>query len=289
VDEDGARGEPMANEDIVVTGTARTASVAAELFNSTLIERHDLTPELAIVKVRPDRAPFPAFEPGQYTLLGLPPADGPAVTPSGRTRMNRRAYSIASSADQRDHLEFYVVLIEGGKLSTVLWTVKENGRLWLDTAVRGSFTLGHIEAGSDLLLAATGTGIAPFMSMLRTYRDTGLWRRCVLVHGVRRVADLGYRRELEKLAEEDPGFLYVPIVSRAGAEHWPGLRGRVQIAFEPRAFERLTGDSLDPERYHAYLCGNPDMVESAREILETRGFRFGHREGPGGIHYEKYW
>jgi ferredoxin--NADP+ reductase len=111
----------------------------------------------------------------------------------------------------------------------------------------------------------------------------------VLVHGVRRVSDLGYRSELEALAGVDPGFLYVPIVSRAGENQWPGLHGRVQIALEPDLFEGLTGTPLEPERYHAFLCGNPDMIESAREILEERGFRFGHREGPGGIHYEKYW
>lgn len=261
-------------------------AAAADHFNATLLDRHDLTPELAVVTVRPDSGDVPEFVPGQYTLLGLPPDDGPSFTPGGRPRLVKRAYSIASPAQRRDAYEFYVVLVEGGKLSTRLWTVGSGERLWMDGAVRGGFTLDHADRGSDVLMVATGTGVAPFMSMLRTHAAAPPWRRCVLVHGVRRVAELGYREELESLAALDPRFSYLPVVSR---EPWPGRRGRVQPLLEPDAFAAGTGLALTPESFHVFLCGNPGMVESTQQLLASRGFTNGQVDGPGGVHFEKYW
>jgi len=240
--------------------------------------------------VRPDSGSTPSFSPGQYTLLGMPPdEDLPHATPGGRTRLIRRAYSISSAAQERSFLEFYVVLVEGGKLSTRLWTVPQGGRLWMDEVIRGRFTLDHAGPDNDLLFVATGTGIAPFMSMLRTYADMRRWRRCVLVHGVRRAGDLGYRDELEARAAVDPRFTYVPVVSRAADGVWNGATGRVQPLLEDAAFRLRTGVSLDPATFHAFLCGNPAMIESTRDMLEARGFKPGQVDGPGGIHFEKYW
>lgn len=275
----------MEREGTVITDAA-TAAATADHFNATLIDRRDLTTELAVVTVRPDSGTVPAFVAGQYTLLGLPPDDGPAFTPGGRPRLIKRAYSIASAADRRDLYEFYVVLVEGGKLSTRLWTVSTGDRLWMDDNVRGGFTLAHAGRGSDVLMVATGTGVAPFMSMLRTHREDPPWRRCVLVHGVRRAVDLGYREELELLARTDPRFAYVPVVSR---EPWAGRSGRVQAVLESSGFRAATGLSLEPTTFHVFLCGNPEMVESIRVQLTERGFAEGQIDGPGGIHYEKYW
>jgi ferredoxin/flavodoxin---NADP+ reductase len=283
--------EPLHEEAMENQPTAATPPPAqASAYNATVAERQDLTPELAIVKVVPDQGPAPAFSPGQYTLLGMPPDDlGDNPTPGGRPRLIRRAYSISSAANERRFLEFYVVLVEGGKLSTRLWTVPAGGRVWMDDTIRGRFTLDHAGSGADLLFVATGTGIAPFMAILRTYRDAPRWRRCVLVHGVRHVADLGYRHELEALAATTPHFVYVPVVSRAGEEGWRGARGHVQATLFADAFEPLAGARLDPATFHAFLCGNPAMIESTRELLEARGFKHGQVDGPGGIHYEKYW
>jgi len=275
----------MEREGTVINGAA-VAAAAADHFNATLLERRDLTTELAVVTVRPDSGTVPEFVPGQYSLLGLPPDEGPAFTPGGRPRLVRRAYSIASAAHQRDLYEFYVVLVEGGKLSTRLWTVGTGDRLWMADTVRGGFTLAHAGRGADVLMVATGTGVAPYMSMLRTHRQAPPWRRCVLLHGVRRVADLGYRDELEALAAADDSFTYVPVVSR---ETWPGLDGRVQSVLEPEAFRAATGLRLEPSSFHVFLCGNPEMIESTRVQLTERGFAEGQVDGPGGIHYEKYW
>lgn len=257
-----------------------------DVFNASVVERHDLTPELSIVRVQPDEGPVPEFLPGQYTLLGLPKDE---ETGWPKPKLLRRAYSIASAASERRYLEFYVVLVEGGRLSTRLWNVPEGGRLWMDHTVRGKFTLDDVHHGAELLMVATGTGVAPFMSMLRTTRGTGRWRRFVLVHGVRRVADLGYREELEQLASTDPTFTYVPVVSREGTASWDGPRGRVQQILVDGTLTRNTGIELDPKRINVYLCGNPAMIESVHEILDSRGFSTSLKGEPGGIHYEKYW
>lgn len=269
-----------------VLNDAVVPAAAADHFNATLIDRRDLNAELAVVTVRPDSGTVPEFTPGQYTLLGLPPDQGPAFTPGGRPRLVRRAYSIASSSHERSFYEFYVVLVEGGKLSTRLWNIGTGDRLWMADSVRGGFTLAHAGRGTDVLMVATGTGVAPYMSMLRTHREARPWRRCALLHGVRRVADLGYRDELEQLAAADHDFVYLPVVSR---EPWPGLRGRVQSVLEPDAFLKATGLALEPSSFHVFLCGNPEMVESTRVQLAERGFAEGQVDGPGGIHYEKYW
>jgi len=271
--------------------------------NATLIDRRDVNEELAIVRVRPDAGQVPPFRPGQYITLGLPRGDSartegaqrpnPATiqTAAAReTRLVRRAYSIASSAEDRDSMEFYVVLVRAGRLTPRLWTVETGGRLWMDEKARGEFTLEEVPAGRDLIMISTGTGIAPFMSMLRTYRGTGRWRRFVLIHGVRRAGDLGYHNELLAISRDDPSVVYVPLVSREPpTSGWTGLRGRVQDVLNEGAFAHCCGVRLDPSQCHVFLCGNPAMIESVRAMLGERGFRTQTRTAPGNVHFERYW
>lgn len=266
-------------------------------FNATLIERRDLTAALAIVKVRPDSGVTPPFEPGQFATLGMPPDESlvvpdnsPRARRGRRHRLIRRAYSIASSAHDRDHLEFYVTLVPEGKLTTKLWTVDVGDRVWMAEQCKGTFTLDDVPEGKDLVMVATGTGLAPYMSMLRTYRGTQRWRRLVIVHGVRYASDLGYRDELEALAAAEAGFSYLPTVSREPAESgWAGLRGRVQVALEPGAFEAAVGAPLDPATCEVFLCGNPDMIDELQQVLEARGFVTDTMQEAGNLHFERYW
>ena len=263
--------------------------------NATLLERHDLSEALSIVRVRPDSGHVPDFTPGQFITLGLPKAvsaEAAAVRRRrpGQVAMTRRAYSIASSPTQTEYLELFVVLIESGRLTPRLWDLDVGDRLWMDSHVKGEFTLDPVPAGKDLVMISTGTGIAPFVSMLRTYRDAGRWRRLVLVNGVRRAGDLGFRGELEATAREDPTVCYVPIVSRpAEDESWTGLRGRVGVLLDEGMCERHAGVALDPETCHVLLCGNPDMIEDMEARLQQRGFRTHSAAAPGQIHFERYW
>jgi ferredoxin--NADP+ reductase len=269
--------------------------------NATLIERRDASDTHAILRIRPDAQPLPEFEPGQFVSLGLPQARrddrraeslATGLLARPRARIVRRAYSIASSPNERDVYELFVALVPGGRLTPDLWSLAPGARCWVSPEVHGKFTLDEVPRDRDLLLVATGTGVAPFVSMLRTY-DTGeRWRHIALVHGARRASDLGYRRELEERAERDPRVTYLPVLSRAadeGSEAWRGLRGRVQVALEPELFRARAGFELDPERCHAFLCGNPAMIADVCDRLKERLFTPDAPRARGNIHFERYW
>ncbi len=249
--------------------------------NATLVERRDLHADLFLLRVAPDSGEYPPFEPGQYTGLGR-------VDDAGR--LVRRTYSIASSATRRQWLEFFVVHVDDGEFTSWLAARPVGTRLWLAPRAAGAFTLDGVTREHDVVFVATGTGVSPYLSMIRTWRRDPPWRRCVLINGVRRAADLGYRAELEALAATDPRFVYLPTVTREGPDSpWRGLRGRVQALLEPQRFESLAGFVLDPRRTHVFLCGNPAMVDDVEARLGARGFAH-HRRGAGGtLHVEKYW
>jgi ferredoxin--NADP+ reductase len=267
--------------------------------NATVIEREDINDELAIVRIRPDGWEIEPYKPGQFTTLGLPrqedpdeqpKADSPRARRGRGPRLIRRAYSIASSPNNLDYLEFYLVLVQGGKLTPKLWGSDQGDRVFMDPRIKGEFTLDNVPRGKDLIMVATGTGLAPYVSMYRTYRGTGLWNRLTMVHGVRYLQDLGYREELEQAAKEDDSFFYIPTVSRAeDGEDVPGLRGRVTTAMDPKNYEKITGGKIDPETCHVFLCGNPAMITEQQETLEAKGFVTATRKQPGNIHFERYW
>ena len=271
-----------------------------DVFNATLTDRQNINDELCIVRISPDSEQVPLFEPGQFITLGLPkdPTDVPANAPSRgdtdkpqRPRLVRRAFSIASSALVRDHIELYLVLVKEGRFTPMLWALRTpGGRVWMDNQAKGTFTLEGVPEGKDLVMVATGTGLAPFMSMLRTYRGTGMWRRYVIIHGVRLASDLGYHQELEQISREDPSVIYLPTVTREPqGSSWTGLRGRVQSVLAPDTYLPHVGAPLDPRDCHVFLCGNPEMITSAEETLMGRGFLLQTKDRPGNLHFERYW
>jgi len=251
-------------------------------YNATIVRRQDLHEGLFFMWVAPDGGEYPPFHPGQFVSIGHHDPRGGALI--------RRTYSIGSSAHKRESVELFIVHGEEGEFTSWLNQQPVGARLWLSPGASGGFTLDGFRAGRDLVLVATGTGVAPYISMYRTWRDTPPWRRIVLVHGARLAADLGYRRELEAVAERDPNFFYIPLVTREpGSSDWTGLRGRVQSALEADAFASLTGFPLDPDECHVFLCGNPGMVEDMETVLGGRGFRKHSAGHPGTLHLEKYW
>lgn len=257
--------------------------------NARVVHREALGAELAILRIAAESESCPVFVPGQFITLGLP-RSSVAPAANDRVRLTKRPYSIASAASERRWLEFYVVRIDEGRFTPQLLELHEGDRLWLDRRAQGRFTLEPFPAGRNLLMIASGTGVAPFVAMLRTHRADPPWRRAVLLHGVRLAADLGYRPELEALAGADERFTYIPIASREpAAGTWSGLRGRVQIALDDEVFTRLAGASLAPAEWHAYLCGNPQMVDDVEQLLLGRGFTTHRNKQPGNIHLERYW
>lgn len=254
-------------------------------YNSTIVRREVLHDGLAMLWVAPDGGQFAPFLPGQFVAVGR------IVDVPGSSRgLVKRSYSIGSSARDRHAVQIFVVRVDDGEFTSWLFEQREGARVWLAPKASGGFTLQGFERGKDLVLVSTGTGVAPYVSMLRTYQDEPPWRRVVIVNGVRDAADLGFRDELESAAAHDARLVYLPMTTRESVgSGWTGLRGRVGEALEPERFRMLAGFALDPRECHVYVCGNPSMIEDVERILAARGFKKHTPRHPGTLHLEKYW
>lgn len=256
-----------------------------------------VAPGLMILRVAPDGWELPDFTPGQFAVLGLPGAAPRCAEANGEDpptppdKLLRRSYSIASSSRQKEYLELYVALVRSGALSPRLFALSVGDRVWLSPRVSGLFTLDHLPAEANLVLVATGTGLAPYVSMLRSRLLEEPVRRVAVIHGARHSWDLGYRNELLGMQRNFPHLSYIPVVSRPEEEltPWPGFCGRVQDAWRAGEVERCWGIVPQPEHTHVLLCGNPEMVEEMTTLLESQGYRQHSRAVAGQIHAEKYW
>lgn len=268
---------------------------ATNPYNAAVVGREEINPQLLILRVQPD-APLFEFTPGQFAVLGLlgcearvPEAacEEPAVQPD---KLIRRAYSIASASVERRYLEFYLTLITSGQLTPRLFALKHGGRLFLGPKATGVFTLDRVSPDKAVVLIATGTGLAPYLSMLRTMLVHETQRRFVVLHGARYSWDLGYRAELESLARIRPNFTYIPSITRPEEDpHFQGRSGRIQTLIEDGVIGQESGVALDPAQTDVFLCGNPDMVTTVKALLAARGFKPDHGKETGTIHVEEYW
>jgi ferredoxin/flavodoxin---NADP+ reductase len=265
--------------------------------NAVVILRSDLSPGLMTLRVKPDGWAFPEFEPGQYVSLGLfgsSPRSAlaePEIVAPKPEKLIRRAYSIASSPENREFLEFYVNLVPTGVLSPRLFNLGYGDRIWLGSKVAGSFTTKSVPAEANVILIATGTGLAPYVSMLTSSLGLATQRRVALIHGVRHSCDLGYRSVLTALQNDRPSFTYLPVVSRPQLEitPWTGAIGHVQDLWNSVALEHAWGFRPSPVNTHIFLCGSPDMIESMVAILAAEGFQEQTPRRPGQVHSERYW
>jgi ferredoxin/flavodoxin---NADP+ reductase len=264
-------------------------------YNAVLVGREEINAQLRILRIQPD-SPLFDFKPGQFAVVGLlgreprvPEADDedPPALPG---KMLRRAYSIASSSVERHYVEFYVNLVTSGSFTPRLFAVPYGGRLFLGPKATGLFTLDRVPPDRAVVLIATGTGLAPYMSMLRTMLVQETQRPFVVLHGARYSWDLGYRGELESLARIRSNFTYIPSITRPHEDpHFRGHTGRIQTLIEKGIIETLSGVPLEPARADVFLCGNPEMIDSVKEILLPRGFTPDRGKEAGTIHIEEYW
>lgn len=265
--------------------------------NAVLASRREVAPGLLVIRVVPSGWTLPDFQPGQFAVLGLPPSAPrcenaePEETPPRGGLLLRRAYSIASSSKAREYLEFFVALVRSGAFTPRLWALREGDPLWLSPRLTGMFTLAEVPEESDLVLVATGTGLAPYMSMLRSGVAAGKGRRIAVIHGARHSWDLAYRAELAALERAEPRFAYLPVVSRPLEESppWTAASGYVQDVWAGGLLEARLGRKPRPQDTHVFLCGNPAMVDDMVERLTAEGFREHTRKDPGQIHLERYW
>ena len=264
--------------------------------NAIVTQRQDLAPGLMIMRVAPLGWEFPPFKPGQFAVLGMPPEAPRSATSlpeevPEKPAFIRRAYSIASSSRDKEFLEFYVVEVQTGALTPRLFALKEGDRLWVGPKMTGLFTLDQVAPERDLVFIATGTGLAPYMSMLRTHLEQIGDRRLTVIHGARYSRDLGYREELFHMERDYANFSYLPVITRPGenGEPWTGATGHLQNFWKTKPVEQVWGKRPTPQDTDFFLCGNPSMVEALVEILQTEGFTEHTKTQPGQIHFEKYW
>lgn len=265
------------------------------LYNATVVGREAINPQLLILRVRPDSGEY-AFTPGQFAVLGLvggaprvPEAAAEEKTPEAQ-KLIRRAYSIASSSVERAYVEFYLTLVTTGELTPRLFALPHGSRVFLGPKASGLFTLDRVAPGKAVVLIATGTGLAPYVSMLRTMLIADTVRKFVVLHGARCSWDLGYRGELESLARIRSNFTYIPSITRPAEDpHFTGKTGRIPQLLEAGLVEQLAGVKLDPAETDVFLCGNPEMITHVKALLEARGFTKDHGKQSGTLHVEEYW
>lgn len=262
--------------------------------NAVITQRTEVSPGLFIIRVVPDGWELDGFIPGQYGVLGLPGSaprcegSDPEEEPGAPEKLIKRAYSIASSSLAKEFLEFYIVLVPGGALTPRLYNLQIGDRVWLGHKITGMFTLDSVPEDQNLILIATGTGLAPYISMLRSQLTVNPDRKFGILHGARHTWELGYRSELMALDDLYPNFTYVPSISRPQLEpiEWKGETGHIQNVWSRSPFDSI---SPTPENTHIFLCGNPAMIETMLERLDEEGFVEQTRKQAGQIHVEKYW
>ncbi len=196
------------------------------------------------------------FEPGQFLQLGLE-IDGKLVY---------RPYSVASP--HSESIEFFIVMVENGQLTPHLWKLESGCKVQVSERAAGGFTLSHCPDASVLWLIATGTGIAPYIAMLRTPTPWQRYKKILFVHGVRHASDLAYLDELEQYANRyGDRFRYVGVVSR---EQKTGtLPGRITTCLENGSLEGHFAQGITPDCC-VMMCGNPDMLNETENLLISR-------------------
>jgi ferredoxin--NADP+ reductase len=244
------------------------------LSSGHLVARQDWAPGLATLEIAAEIEPF---EPGQFVNLALE-LDG---------TIERRSYSIASPPGEP--LRFLVTEVKEGKLTPHLLRLEPGQPIFVEPKPQGFFTLKWLPPARELWLVATGTGLGPFLSILGSEEPWQRFERIVLVHGVRDSSQLAHRDELARLAAARGGRLVVvAALSRELAT--PGLlHGRITTLLAAGEVERAAGVSLDPERSHVMLCGNPTMIEDMTKLFGERGLRKHRVRTPGHVTIEKYW
>lgn len=216
------------------------------------------------------------FENGQFIMIGLP-VDGRALL---------RAYSIAS-ANYEEHLEFFSIKVADGPLTSRLQHLAVGDKILIGSKPTGTLLLHDLKPGRNLYLLSTGTGLAPFLGILR---DPDTWERfdkVILAHGVRQIADLAYREYFE---HELPNhayfadavrnkFVYYPCVTREAFRH----QGRIDELLDNGKLCDDAGLSpLDPASDRVMICGSTAMLKSISALLDSRGFIVSPRIGTPG-------
>jgi ferredoxin/flavodoxin---NADP+ reductase len=221
------------------------------------------------------------FANGQFTMLGLEDEGRPLV----------RAYSMASP-NYDDSLEFFSIKVPDGPLTSRLQHVKVDGPVLVGRKPTGTLVIDNLLPGRTLYLLSTGTGLAPFLSIIRDPETYERYETVVLVHGCRHVAELAYGERITRDWPSDElvganisrQLIYYPTVTREPFHN----RGRIDdLITSGQLFKDIGRDAIDAAHDRAMLCGSPDMLAGMRTLLQDRGFVEGSSHTPGTFVVEK--
>jgi ferredoxin--NADP+ reductase len=246
-----------------------------------IVEIQTVTPNL--FRFRTTRYRGFRFIPGQFARLGLPGDDGSIIW---------RAYSIVS-ASYDEHLEFFSIVVPDGAFTTRLARLGVGDPIFVEKMNYGFLTTDRFEGGRDLWMLSTGTGVAPFVSILYEATTWEQYDRIVLVHSVRQAAELAYGETVESFRQHEyfgeyaHKLVYVPVVTREA--HDGALARRIPELLETGALEARVGVRLDRDASRVMVCGNPDMVEETRAWFIGRGYELSRRGKPGHLALENLW
>lgn len=269
-----------------------------------VIEVTRWAPTLLSFKVtRPDGFKFTA---GQFVRLGIHGKDLQYFAQNHETKLITsetqdkpidldgyvfRAYSVASSPYD-EFIEFFSVVIPEGEFTSKVNHIQVGDSLLLNTTPFGYLTLARYQLPlpNDLWLLATGTGLAPFLSILKTIDVWQQYQRIILVYSARTSQELAYQAEIGSIksiyGDNGAAFVFLPIVTREA--DYAGQKARIPNLIVSGKLTQLVGQKLDKERSHVMLCGNPQMVEDTKEALKSIGLTM-NRRGEGNIAVENYW
>ena len=269
-----------------------------------VIEVTRWAPTLLSFKVtRPDGFKFTA---GQFVRLGIHGKDLQYFAQNHETKLITsetqdkpidldgyvfRAYSVASSPYD-EFIEFFSVVIPEGEFTSKVNHIQVGDSLLLNTTPFGYLTLARYQLPlpNDLWLLATGTGLAPFLSILKTIEVWQQYQRIILVYSARTSQELAYQAEIGSIksiyGDNGAAFVFLPIVTREA--DYAGEKARIPNLILSGKLTQLVGQKLDKERSHVMVCGNPQMVEDTKEALKSIGLTM-NRRGEGNIAVENYW
>ncbi|WP_018716194.1 ferredoxin--NADP reductase [Brachymonas chironomi] len=222
------------------------------------------------------------FSNGHFTMIGL-------KQPNGKPLL--RAYSIAS-ANYEEHLEFLSIKVQDGPLTSQLQHIKEGDTIIVGKKPTGTLLIDYLLPAKNLYLLGTGTGMAPWMSIIRDPETYERFEKVVLVHGVRFINELAYRDYITKELPEHEflgeivreQLVYYPTVSREPFER----EGRITTLIESGQMARELGlPELNPETDRVMICGSPHMLRDLKALCEARGFKEGNTTTPGDFVIER--
>ncbi|MBE7420036.1 MAG: ferredoxin--NADP reductase [Ideonella sp.] len=227
------------------------------------------------------RDPAVRFSNGHFTMIGLRVNDKPLL----------RAYSIVS-ANYEEHLEFLSIKVPHGPLTSRLQHVRPGDKVIVGRKPTGTLVIDYLLPGKRLYLLGTGTGLAPFMSIVRDPETYEKFEQVVLVHGVRQVDELAYH---DVLVEHLPNHEYLGELVTSKLRYYPTVTrqsyrnmGRITALMESgKLFRDLGLPIIDPAHDRVMICGSPAMLRDLKHLLEQRGFKEGNTSTPGDFVIER--